>query len=139
MVPDAPREQGGQSGELERDAEGSNSKLLNNSLDREPAPALGRRHQTALHRLRFRRYAVSRSEAISRHNAIGTITAVGSPASLETIWMSASGTTSVYLRRDRGEEPGGVAADERRCTPIRALLFICVHPCSSVAQYLVPL
>jgi hypothetical protein len=43
------------------------------------------------------KYAVSRSEAISRHNSIGTITAVGSPAWLETIWMSASDTTSVYL------------------------------------------
>lgn len=31
------------------------------------------------------KYAVSRSEAISLHNSIGTITAVGSPASLETI------------------------------------------------------
>ncbi len=40
----------------------------------------------------FNRYAVSRSEAISLQSAIGTITAVGSPASLETTWMSASGT-----------------------------------------------
>ena len=39
------------------------------------------------------RYAVSRSEAISRQSSIGTITAVGSPASLETNWMSASATT----------------------------------------------
>jgi hypothetical protein len=30
---------------------------------------------------------------------MGTITAVGSPASLETIWMSVSGTASVYPLR----------------------------------------
>src|ERR1035437_8609653 len=45
----------------------------------------------------FSRYAVSRSEAISRHNSMGTRTAVVSPASLETIWMSVSGTTSVHI------------------------------------------
>jgi hypothetical protein len=45
----------------------------------------------------LRRYAVSRSEAISFQSAMGTITAVGSPASLDTIWMSVSDTTSVYL------------------------------------------
>jgi len=50
----------------------------------------------------LRRYAVSRSELISFQSAIGTITAVGSPASLDTIWMSVSDTTSVYLFRTRG-------------------------------------
>ena len=40
----------------------------------------------------FNRYAVSRSEAISLHSAIGTRTAVGSPASLDTIWISTSAT-----------------------------------------------
>ena len=45
----------------------------------------------------FSRYAVSRSDAISRHNSIGMITAVGSPSTLETIWISVSGTASVYL------------------------------------------
>lgn len=49
----------------------------------------------------FRRYAVSRSEAISRHRSMGTITAVGSPSSLETIWMFASCTISVYACRHR--------------------------------------
>src|SRR6266849_3982552 len=47
----------------------------------------------------FSRYAVSRSEAISRQSSIGTITAVGSPASLETIWMSESDIISVYSPR----------------------------------------
>ncbi len=42
----------------------------------------------------FNRYAVSRSEAISFQSAIGTMTAVGSPASLHTTWISASGTPS---------------------------------------------
>ncbi len=42
----------------------------------------------------FSRYAVSRSEAISLQSAIGTITAVGSPASLDTTWISASDTPS---------------------------------------------
>ena len=37
----------------------------------------------------FRRYAVSRSDSISRHKEIGTITAVGSPPSFETYWISA--------------------------------------------------
>jgi hypothetical protein len=44
----------------------------------------------------FNRYAVSRSEAISFQSAIGTITAVGSPASLETNWISESSTRSFY-------------------------------------------
>jgi hypothetical protein len=42
----------------------------------------------------FNRYAVSRSEAICLQSAIGTMTAVGSPASLDTIWISSSDTLS---------------------------------------------
>ena len=45
------------------------------------------------------KWAVSRSEAISFHNSMGTITAVGSPASFETIWISRSGTTPAYSGR----------------------------------------
>jgi hypothetical protein len=36
----------------------------------------------------FSRYAVSRSDAISRQSLIGTMTAVGSPSSFDTIWIS---------------------------------------------------
>ncbi len=42
----------------------------------------------------FKRYAVSRSEAISFQSAMGTMTAVGCPASLVTTWISASDTPS---------------------------------------------
>src|ERR1017187_1363556 len=42
------------------------------------------------------RYAVSRSDSISRQSSIGTMTAVGSPASLETIWISVLSMPSVY-------------------------------------------
>ena len=41
----------------------------------------------------------------SQKPLMGTMTPVGSPASLETIWMSVSGTSSVYLRAAAG---GGV-------------------------------
>ena len=51
----------------------------------------------------LRRYAVSRSDSISRHNEIGTITAVGSPLSLETYWISTSINYSVL----RFSRPGG--------------------------------
>jgi hypothetical protein len=36
----------------------------------------------------FNRYAVSRSDSISRQSSIGTITAVGSPCWFDTIWIS---------------------------------------------------
>ena len=44
----------------------------------------------------FNRYAVSRSDSISRQSSIGTMTAVGSPLSLETIWISEFATSLVY-------------------------------------------
>ena len=49
----------------------------------------------------FRRYAVSRSDSISRHKEIGTITAVGSPPSFETYWISASAIVDSLLRFSR--------------------------------------
>jgi len=36
----------------------------------------------------FNKYAVSRSDSISRLNSMGTMTAVGSPLSVETNWIS---------------------------------------------------
>jgi hypothetical protein len=38
------------------------------------------------------KYAVSRSDWISRQSSMGTMTAVGSPLSPETIWISGTGT-----------------------------------------------
>ena len=66
----------------------------------------------------FRRYAVSRSDSISRHKEIGTITAVGSPPSFETYWRSAPAINYSVLplgtRRlvevSEGSRPGRVLA-----------------------------
>ena len=115
MVPSEAHAQGGQSGELESGLVQSskpNPRRRWVKLQASHIPSLARtasrerppwRCAAATRRCLIvsdlRRCAVSRSEAISRHNSIGTITAVGSPASLETIWMSVSGTTSVYPRR----------------------------------------
>ena len=77
-------------------ASASNFKLLKGGLKWQTLlPLLGLDER----RLIFsdlRRYAVSRSDAISRHSVIGTTTAVGLPASLETIWISASTLSLVY-------------------------------------------
>ena len=71
-------------------AAASNSKFLNGFVKREPLLTLASLEEAALHRFRPQQIAVSRSDSISRHQEIGAITAVGSPLSLETYWISAS-------------------------------------------------
>ena len=53
----------------------------------------------------FNKYAVSRSDSISRQSSMGTMTAVGSPLSLETIWISVFTIFLVYYREKRGPRP----------------------------------
>ena len=44
----------------------------------------------------FNKYAISRSDSISRQSSMGTMTAVGSPLSLETIWISVFAISIFY-------------------------------------------
>jgi hypothetical protein len=47
----------------------------------------------------FNKYAVSLSDSISRQSSMGTMTAVGSPLSLETICISVFAVIPVYYQR----------------------------------------
>src|ERR1035441_6099368 len=51
---------------------------------------------------------------MSCHKEIGTITAVGSPLSLETYWISASGIVYSVLRFNGRREEGRVTRDTKR-------------------------
>jgi hypothetical protein len=62
-----------------------------------------------IHRPDIRRYAVSRWDSISCHRAIGTITAVVSPRSSETNWISLAIDFNVLLQSPAkrvGSPPG---------------------------------
>src|SRR5205814_4234826 len=49
----------------------------------------------------FSNYAVARSDSISRQSSIGTMRAVGSPFSFETIWICVLATLFSLLCRER--------------------------------------
>jgi len=86
-----------------------------------------------------RRYAVSRSDSISCQSSIGTMTAVGSPRSLETIWISALTMLQVYsalkarwlhARRRRASGLAHMRLDDRRPAVPPARLETCADRAS---------